>query len=101
MTDDPCAGCVSMEEWIQNEDEEKECRSCLLPPVIQWYRDELQEKGLDNFASQIKIAVESGDPLLMAKKFDEIKEKVPGNVKERLKEFDCYAQMHKGNGDGE
>jgi hypothetical protein len=100
MTDDPCAGCVSMEEWIQNEDE-SECRSCLLPPVIQWYRDELQEKGLDNFAGQIKTAVESGDPLLMAKKFDEIKEKVPDNVKERLKEFDCYAQMHKENGDGE
>ena len=100
MADDPCAGCVSMEEWIQNEDE-KECRSCLLPPVIQWYRDELEEKGLGNLASQIKTVVEGGNPLLMAKKFDEIKEKVPGDVKERLKEFDCYAQIHKGNGDGE
>jgi len=97
---DPCADCISMTEWIQQEDDSK-CRSCLLPPVIQWYRDELQEKGLDNLADEIKIEVENGDPLLIAKRFDEIKEKVPSDVKERLKEFDCYAQTYKGDGDGE
>jgi len=92
---------ISMEEWIQNEHESAECRSCLLPPIIQWYRNELQEKGLDNLADEIKIEVEGGDPLLMAKKFDEIKERVPDDLKSRLKEFDCYAQTYKGNGDGE
>ena len=101
MIDDPCASCVSMVEWIQNGDDDKECRSCLLLPVIQWYRGELQEKGLDDFADEIKVAVEKGDPSLIARRFDEIKEKVPGDVRERLKEFDCYAQTHKEDGDGE
>jgi len=84
-----------MAEWIQNGGDSEECRPCLLPPVIQWYRDELQEKGLGNLARQIKTVVKKGDPLLIAKRFDEIKEKVPDDVKERLKEFDCYAQTHK------
>jgi len=100
-TKSPCAGCISMAEWIQQGDDSKECRPCLLPPVIQWYKNELEEKGLGNLADEIKVAVENGDPSLIAKRFDEIKEKVPDDVKERLKEFDCYAQTFKGDEDGE
>lgn len=113
---DPCSCILSMTQWMEEDTSgfsnladpdapaEPEsivgangevCRPCLLPPLIQWYREELQEKGLDNFADEIKTVVENGDPLLIAKKFDEIKEKVPDDVKQRLREFDCYAQTYK------
>jgi len=113
---DPCSCILSMTQWMEEDTsgfhnladpdapEEPEsivgangevCRPCLLPPLIQWYREELQEKGFDNLAGEITTVVEDGDPLLIAKKFDEVKEKVPDDVKQRLREFDCYAQTYK------
>lgn len=113
---DPCSDVVSMTQWMEKDTsgffnlndpgapEEHEsivgangevCRPCLLPPLIQWYMEELQEKGFDNLAGEIKTAVEGGDPLLIAKRFDEVKENVPDDVKQRLREFDCYAQTYK------
>lgn len=113
---DPCSCILSMKQWMEEDtsgfcniagpDIPEEpgiivsangevCRPCLLPPLIQWYMEELREKGFDNFADEIKTVVEGGDPLLMAEKFDEVKEKVPDNVKQRLREFDCYAQTYK------
>lgn len=113
---DPCSCILSMTQWMEEDTSDfcnladpdaraeeasivgangEVCRPCLLPPLIQWYMEELREKGFDNFADEIKTAVENGDPLLIAEKFDAVKEKVPDDVKQRLREFDCYAQTYK------
>ena len=90
----PCAGITGMKEWIEGGDE-RECRPCLLAPVIRWYRDELQQRGLNELAHEMEAAIEGADPLVIAERFDDIKNKVPDDVKERLKEFDCAAQLFK------
>jgi G3E family GTPase len=89
---DPCACIVSMEEWVQHPSEV--CRPCLLGPVTQWYRDELQEKGLNDLAKEVEEAVDSG-PVVLATKLDEVKNKVSPELKARLREFDCHAQLYR------
>lgn len=89
----PCADISTMQDWLAG-NQEGECRSCLLPPVIQWYREEL-EQNHPELVKDVDSAVHSGDPALIAWTFDSIKAKVPEGLKERLKEFDCHAQLHK------
>ncbi|MBA7707938.1 hypothetical protein ES703_116822 [subsurface metagenome] len=92
--ENPCASITSMEKWVE-EGDEAECRPCLLPPVIRWYRDHLQQSGLNELAHEMETAIEGADPLIIAKTFDSIKAKVPDDVKKRLEEFDCAAQLYK------
>lgn len=89
----PCADISPMRDWLAG-NQEGECRACLLPPVIQWYREELEQKHPE-LVKDVDAAVNSGDPSLIAWTFDSIKAKVPEGLKERLKEFDCHAQLHK------
>ena len=96
--DNPCTHIIHMRDWIQQPDD-KICRPCLLGPVIQWYRDELQAKGLNDLAIEVEGAIEGGE-ITMATKLDEIKSKVSPELKARLREFDCYAQIYKGEEDG-
>jgi hypothetical protein len=93
-TKNACAYITNMEEWIKQPDD-KICRPCLLGPVTQWYRDELQENRLGELAKEVESAVDNGEVALAAK-LDEIKEKVSPELKERLREFDCHAQLYKG-----
>jgi len=92
--DDPCACIIDMREWIQQPDDQK-CRPCLLGPVTQWYRDELQAKGLNDLATEVEKAVEGGE-IALATKLDEVKDKVSPELKARLREFDCHAQLYEG-----
>ena len=89
-----CADISSMQQWI-NGGTEEECRPCLLPPVIQWYREELSGNGMAALASEIESAVQGGDPDMIAWTIDNIKAKVPEPLRQRLREFDCHAQLHK------
>lgn len=93
--ENPCAAIRGMKEWIEDGGDESECRPCLLAPVLRWYRDELQQRGLNELAHEMEMAIEGADPLVIAEKFDDIKNKVPDDIKERLKEFDCAAQLYK------
>lgn len=95
QNNDPCACIVGMKEWVEQPTDGKECRPCLLGPVIQWYMGELQEKGLNDLATEIEKAVEGGE-VALATKLDEVKEKVSPELKARLREFDCHAQLYKG-----
>lgn len=92
--EDPCACITTMSEWMAKGDTEEECRSCLLLPVTQWYRDELKERGLDDLAKELEAAAETSQPLELAQKLDEIKDKVPEEVSTRLRDFNCAAQVH-------
>ena len=82
-----------MKEWVQGGDP-SECRECLLAPVIQWYREELQEKGHADLATELTQAVNTADPLTLCEKLDTIKDAVEESLRERLKEFDCAAQTY-------
>lgn len=96
---DPCASIIGMRDWIQQPDNDGVCRPCLLAPVTQWYMNELQGKGLNDLAAELEGAV-NGDEITLATKLDEVKDKVSPDLKARLKEFDCHAQLYKGGEDG-
>lgn len=91
--DNPCANMVSMTEWLEGETEE-DCRSCLLPPVIQWYAEALKENGLDELALEIEEVIKDSEPVVITKKLDEIMEKAPDDIKGRLMDFNCAAQTY-------
>lgn len=92
--EDPCACITKMSEWMAKGDSQEECRSCLLGPVTQWYRDELQERGFTELAHDLEAMAVTGQPVEVAQKLDTIKESVPEDVRLRLKDFDCAAQIH-------
>ncbi len=89
-----CADIVGMKEWVSKEDGPT-CRPCLLAPVAQWYRDELQERGITDLAQEIEQAADQLDHIGLAETLDNIKGKVEPEVKNRLLEFDCLAQTYK------
>ena len=83
-----------MAVWVQEKDPKGICRDCLLAPVLQWYREELVEKGysteeLDTIAHAAEVL-----PLQLCEKFDKIKSEVEESLRERLEEFDCAAQTY-------
>ena len=83
-----------MAEWVVEEDPRGICRECLLGPVLQWYRDELNEKGYSKFAEELNTIAKAAEvlPLQLCEKFDTIKNEVEESLRERLKDFDCATQ---------
>ena len=94
MTDDPCAKLQSMQDWIEGSNSEEECRPCALGPVLQWYESELNEAGKPELAQLLQKFKEDDTltPLEVAETMDRIKDEAP-DLAERLKEFDCTAQV--------
>jgi hypothetical protein len=82
----------SLEEWIQGDTEF--CRPCILPVTIDWYRQELEERGHIDLVEEIDRARMSEDPEATCKVMDNIKDKVPVDLRYRLMEFDCSTQEH-------
>ena len=83
---------TSMKEWVGGAQKEGECRPCLMAPVTQWYRDELQERGRADLAEKIEKAVDAGEDV--ASLLDAIKAEVGEEVANRLRDFDCSAQSY-------
>jgi hypothetical protein len=96
---DPCASVIGMEDWVQQPGEGGVCRPCLLAPVTQWYMDVLNTAGQNGLAAELEGAVDGGETALAAK-LDEVKGRVPPEVRARLQEFDCHAQLYRGEEDG-
>ncbi len=90
-----------MKEWVQEEDPNGICRDCLLAPVLQWYREELSEKGHTKFVEELDQIAHEAEvlPLTLCEKFDTIKGEVEESLRERLEEFDCAAQAYKPEDD--
>jgi len=90
-----------MAEWVQEEDPRGICRECLLGPVIQWYRDELSEKGYNEFVETLNTITKAAEvlPLQLCEEFDKIKGEVEESLRERLEEFDCAAQAYEPEDD--
>ncbi len=90
-----------MKEWVQEPDPRGICRECLLGPVLQWYQEELSDKGhgehvkvLNDIAKQAELL-----PLQLCEEFDKIKGEVEEPLRERLEEFDCAAQAYEPEDD--
>ena len=90
-----------MKVWVQEEDPNGICRECLLAPVLQWYREELNEKGHTKFAEELAQIAHEAEvlPLTLCEKLDNIKSEVEESLRERLEEFDCAAQAYKPEDD--
>ncbi len=90
-----------MKEWVQEEDPNGICRDCLLAPVLQWYREELVEKGHTKFVEELDQIAHEAEvlPLTLCEKFDTIKGEVEESLRERLEEFDCAAQAYEPEDD--
>ena len=91
-----CACLIPVEpmaEWVKGETEE-DCRSCLLGPVVQWYRGSLEQHGHQDKAEELLKITEEPEvtSLTICQKLDSIKEAVEEPIRERLKDFDCNAQ---------
>lgn len=96
---DPCASVIAMGTWVQQPSGDGLCRPCLLAPVTQWYMDVLRTEGMHGLATDLEGAVDGGDVALAAK-LDEVKGRVAPELRARLKEFDCHAQLYKGGEGG-
>jgi len=81
-----------MEEWIEGDT--NFCRPCILPVTIDWYRQELSERGHQELVEEIDKARMTEDPDATCKVMDAIKDRVPVDLRYRLMEFDCLTQEH-------
>ena len=79
-----------MEDWIG--EDASFCRPCILPVNISWYKDELKNRGMAELAGEIEKAQDTQDPVQVCKVMDEVKGKVPNDLRYRLLEFDCATQ---------
>jgi len=97
MTENKCSVELKpMKEWVQEEDPKGICRECLLGPVLQWYRDELKDKGYTKFVDELNQIAHEAEvlPLTLCEKLDNIKGEVEESLRGRLEEFDCAAQAY-------
>jgi len=90
-----------MAVWVQEKDPKGICRDCLLAPVLQWYREELVEKGYSKFTEELDTIARAAEvlPLQLCEEFDKIKSEVEESLRERLEEFDCAAQTYNPDDD--
>ncbi len=90
-----------MAAWVQEKDPKGICRDCLLAPVLQWYREELAEKGYSKFTEKLDTIARAAEvlPLQLCEEFDKIKSEVEKSLRERLEEFDCAAQTYNPDDD--
>jgi hypothetical protein len=93
----PCPNLQLMAEWIKGETPGT-CRPCVLTPVVQWYWQEMKERGHENIAAQLEAEVDVLEEdnveqvMALCKDLDEIKAGVPAELRKRLEEFDCSIQ---------
>jgi hypothetical protein len=83
-----------MAKWVEEEDKNGLCHECLLGPVVQWYRDTLQENKKESLAIELSELTEEGTPLQICERLDTIKGEVEESLRERLLDFDCAAQTY-------
>lgn len=74
------------------------CRPCTLGPVIQWYYQELKERGYEDEAQSLEeeanVLEDDNMEQMVAicSDLDEIKKAAPEDLRKRLEEFDCSVQ---------
>ena len=102
MTEEKCPiELKPMAVWVQEEDPKGICRECLLAPVLQWYREALNEKGYNKFTEELNSIARAAEvlPLQLCEELDKIKSEVEEPLRERLEGFDCAAQAYNPDDD--
>ena len=102
MTEKKCpVELKPMKDWVQEKDPRGICRECLLGPVLQWYCDELNDKGYTKFVDELNQIAQEAEalPLTLCEKLDNIKDAVEESLRERLEDFDCAAQTYEPEDD--
>ena len=95
-TENACANTQPMSEWIKGDQNDRQCRSCLLGPVVQWYSDTLKENDKEEEAARLEGLAEKPEltPEELCSTLDAIKEKATAELRSRLLDFDCAAQTY-------
>ncbi len=92
-----CPNLQPMAEWIKGETPGT-CRPCVLTPVVQWYWQELKERGHEDMAKELEAEVDGLEEdnveqvQALCKDLDDVKAAVPEELRKRLEEFDCSIQ---------
>jgi len=79
-----------MEKWL--EEDVSYCRPCILPVAIDWYHQELTEKGHADLAEELDRVRMTLDSSETCKVMDNIKDRVPVDLRHQLLDFDCATQ---------
>ena len=87
-----------VKDWLDGDT--SYCRPCIMPVPIDWYQQELRERGQGDLADELERARMTEDPATVAQVMDSIKEKVNHDTRYRLMEFDCYTQEFAAEEDG-
>ena len=99
-----CQNLQPMAEWVKGE-EPGICRPCIIGPVVQWYYEELKEKGDTETAAKLEAEVNVLEEdnmeqvIALCEDLDEIKASVPAELRKKLEEFDCTIQIQSFNPD--
>ena len=81
-------------EWIQEApDDDELCRPCILPVTVSWYDQELRERGLLTLAEELQQVQEAEEVEPLARFMDDLKERVPADVRDALRAYDCITQQ--------
>lgn len=88
-----------MEQWIK--EDTSFCRPCILPVTLDWYQQELSERGHIELVEELDKARMTEDPEIACRAMDVIKDKVTADLRYRLMEFDCSTQEHAAELDNE
>lgn len=86
-----CPEVKPMQDWIKNDG--KQCKPCMLGPVVAWYKEELESKGKTELVKHLEESANNSDPLEFCKTLDHIKDQVEEKLRERLLDFDCAVQL--------
>jgi hypothetical protein len=94
--------CKQIKVWI-NEGDQKICRACTLPILMQWYISEAEDKGKAELVSGLKMLAEKADvePEEIAEELDRLKEIAPEELRSRFEEFDCTLEVNEEKPEGE
>jgi hypothetical protein len=92
-----CKNLMPMAEWVKIEEEDpNKCHECMIPIVVAWYFEELEERGEKELLDDLEVVQKKGNPIETAAALDQVKEQADPELRQRLLEFDCATQTFDG-----
>ncbi len=89
----------SIEKWLEEgktkNEEGENCPPCLLAPLGSFYLGVLEENGLKKEAEGLQDIWKDQDGVKAARMMDDIKKRVPEEIRKKLLEIDCSAQSYR------
>jgi hypothetical protein len=94
MPEDSCPiKVIPMSEWIKTEG--ILCKPCTLGIIVQWYIIAFSEDNKEELGKELEdIIMNDASPEETCIKLDELKDRTTGELRDRLKGFDCLIQQN-------